>query len=84
MSILNLKNTSLLKTKSYINGQWLDADSGKTFDVKDPASGKVIASVADLGVAETRRAIEAAEKAMQSWKKKCPKNGQIYYVSGMN
>jgi len=73
MSILNLKNTSLLKTKSYINGQWLDADSGKTFDVKDPASGKVIASVADLGVAETRRAIEAAEKAMQSWKKKMSK-----------
>jgi succinate-semialdehyde dehydrogenase/glutarate-semialdehyde dehydrogenase len=73
MSILNLKNTSLLKTKSYINGQWLDANSGKTFDVKDPASGKVIASVADLGVAETRRAIEAAEKAMQSWKNKMAK-----------
>ncbi|MFQ3194194.1 MAG: succinate-semialdehyde dehydrogenase/glutarate-semialdehyde dehydrogenase [Colwellia sp.] len=73
MSILNLKNTSLLKTKSYINGQWVDADSGKTFDVKDPASGKVIASVADLGVAETRRAIEAAEKAMQSWKNKMAK-----------
>jgi succinate-semialdehyde dehydrogenase/glutarate-semialdehyde dehydrogenase len=73
MSILNLKNTSLLKSKSYINGQWLDADSGKTFDVKDPASGEVIASVADLGVAETRRAIKAAEKAMQSWKNKMAK-----------
>ncbi len=73
MSILNLKNTSLLKTKSYINGQWLDADSGKTFDVKNPASGEVITSVADLGVDETRRAIEAAEKAMQSWKNKTAK-----------
>ncbi|MBB1271826.1 NAD-dependent succinate-semialdehyde dehydrogenase [Psychromonas sp. SR45-3] len=69
MSISNLKNTSLLKTKSYINGQWLDADSGQTFDVIDPANGEVIASVADLGVGETHRAIQAAEKAMQPWKK---------------
>ena len=73
MSILNLKNTSLLKTKSYINGQWLDADSGQTFNVTDPASGEVIACIADLGVNETRRAIEAAEQAMQSWKMRTAK-----------
>lgn len=73
MSILNLKNTSLLKTKSYINGQWLDADSGQTFNVVDPANGDVIACIADLGKDETRRAIEAAEKAMQSWKNRTAK-----------
>jgi succinate-semialdehyde dehydrogenase/glutarate-semialdehyde dehydrogenase len=73
MSILNLKNTSLLKTKSYINGVWLGADSGKTFDVRDPASGEIITSIADLGKDETRRAIEAADKAMHSWKKRTAK-----------
>ena len=69
MSLLNLKNTALLKTQSYINGQWLSADSGQSFDVTDPANEEVIAHVADLGANETRRAIEAAEQAMQSWKK---------------
>ncbi|WP_444921260.1 NAD-dependent succinate-semialdehyde dehydrogenase [Microbulbifer sp. CnH-101-G] len=65
--MLELKNPALLRTQSYINGQWIDADSGATFDVKDPATGKVVASVADLGAAETRRAIEAASAAWSDW-----------------
>ncbi|WP_372741633.1 NAD-dependent succinate-semialdehyde dehydrogenase [Neptunomonas sp.] len=77
MSISNLKDTSLLKTQSYINGQWVHADSGKTFAVTDPSSGAVIAQVADLGAAETRRAIDAADQAMQSWKKKTAKERSI-------
>ncbi len=77
MSFSNLKDASLLKTQSYINGEWVNADSGATFDVIDPASGEVIAQVANLGAAETRRAIEAAEQAMQDWKKRTAKERSI-------
>ncbi len=73
MPISQLKDSSLLKTQSYINGQWVDADNGTTFDVTDPATGNVIAKVADLGAAQTRQAIEAADVAMQSWKQKTAK-----------
>ncbi|MFA0810697.1 NAD-dependent succinate-semialdehyde dehydrogenase [Microbulbifer epialgicus] len=65
--MLELKNPALLRTQSYINGQWIDADSGVTFDVTDPATGKVVASIADLGADETRRAIEAASAAWPAW-----------------
>ncbi|WP_444885865.1 NAD-dependent succinate-semialdehyde dehydrogenase [Microbulbifer sp. PSTR4-B] len=65
--MLELKKPALLRTQSYINGQWVDADSGATFDVKDPATGKVVASIADLGADETRRAIEAASVAWPDW-----------------
>ncbi|MBU2966067.1 NAD-dependent succinate-semialdehyde dehydrogenase [Amphritea sp. 2_MG-2023] len=77
MSILDLNDSSLLKTQAYINGQWIDAESGKTFDVTDPATGNVIAKVADLGVIETRYAIEMAEQAMQSWKKMTAKERSV-------
>lgn len=77
MSILDLNDNSLLKTQAYINGQWIDAESGKTFDVTDPATGNVIAKVADLGVIETRYAIEMAEQAMQSWKKMTAKERSV-------
>ncbi|HLH74726.1 MAG TPA: aldehyde dehydrogenase family protein, partial [Chloroflexota bacterium] len=57
-------------TKTYgilINGEWQDADSGKTFAVRNPATGELLADVADGGVAETRRAIEAAHRAFPTW-----------------
>lgn len=68
-----LKDPSLFKTKAYVNGQWIDADSGKTFPVVNPATGEKIAEVPRLGVAETRRAIEAAEAAFPAWKAKTGK-----------
>ena len=77
MSISNLKDPSLLKSQSYINGQWTDADSGRTFDVIDPASGEVLAQVADLSAIETGRAIEAADQAMQTWKKQTAKDRSV-------
>lgn len=73
MTILTLNDKSLFKTQAYINGQWVDADNGATFNVTDPATGKVIAEVADLGAMQTRQAIESAQIAMQSWKKKTAK-----------
>lgn len=64
---MHLSDPTLLKSHAYIGGSWVDADDGATFDVADPATGEVIAKVADVGVAETTRAIEAAAHAQKGW-----------------
>lgn len=51
----------------YINGEWVGADAGKTFEVFNPANGKTLDNVADGGPEETRRAIELAHKAYGTW-----------------
>lgn len=65
---MQLKNQSLFKTKSYINGQWVDAVSGETFRVTNPFNGELLAEVSDCGVEETRIAIEAAGEAFKTWR----------------
>ena len=55
---IQISDQALLKTQAYINGQWVDADSGETVAVTNPANGEVIAEVAKCSTAETRRAIE--------------------------
>ncbi len=62
-----LKDPSLLITDAYIAGEWVAADSGATLNVTNPARGDVIAQVADCGVAETTRAIDAAYTAQKPW-----------------
>ncbi|GAB1479349.1 NAD-dependent succinate-semialdehyde dehydrogenase [Paracoccaceae bacterium] len=62
-----LKDPSLLSTKAYVAGQWIDADDGTTFPVINPARGDVICQVPNLGRAETARAIAAANTAMKEW-----------------
>ena len=62
-----LKDPSLLATKAYLAGAWLDADDKATFAVTNPARGDTIAQVADLGRSETARAIAAAESAQKEW-----------------
>ena len=64
---MELQDPTLLRTQAYVGGEWIDADSGATFDVTDPATGDVVASVADLGVDETRRAVDLAEVAQKAW-----------------
>jgi len=64
-----LKDPSLFRMQCYIDGAWVDADSKKTFDVDNPATGEMLGHVPDMGGAETRRAIEAANRAFASWKK---------------
>ncbi len=63
-----LKDSSLWRTQSYINGQWADADAKGLFAVDNPADGSVIAQVADCGAAETQRAIAAAAAALPAWR----------------
>jgi succinate-semialdehyde dehydrogenase / glutarate-semialdehyde dehydrogenase len=70
---LQLKAMQLLRNQGLIDNQWVGADSGKTFAITNPATGAVVAQVADMGAAETRRAIAAAEKALPLWRKKTPK-----------
>ena len=65
---MNLSDKSLFRTQAYVDGQWIDADSGATLTVKNPATGTSIAEIARCGTAETRRAIEAAERAQRRWR----------------
>src|SRR3954467_10182765 len=70
---LSLKDPKLFREQCYVDGEWLDATSRKSIDVKNPATGAMLGSVPDLGAAETRRAIEAAERAWPAWREKTAK-----------
>lgn len=65
---MQLKDTSLFRQQAYIDGAWLDADSGETLKVNNPASNETLGTVPKMGAAETRRAIEAAERALPAWR----------------
>ncbi|MDF7630114.1 NAD-dependent succinate-semialdehyde dehydrogenase [Erwiniaceae bacterium L1_55_4] len=58
--------SSLLRTGWYCNGQWLESD--RTYDVTNPADNSVVAQVANVGAAETHRAIDAAAAALPAWR----------------
>lgn len=61
-----------------INGQWLPAASGKTFDVEDPATGKVLMSISDAGAEDGAAALDAAAAAQASWARTAPRErGEI-------
>lgn len=57
-----------LRESAFIGGHWVAADNGARFSVSDPATGETLGSVPDMGAAETRRAISAAEKALPLWR----------------
>lgn len=63
-----LHSTNLLHEACFINGRWVQADSNKVFAVRNPFDGNVIGHVPDCGKVETKRAIEAANKAWGSWR----------------
>ncbi|MDE2851260.1 MAG: NAD-dependent succinate-semialdehyde dehydrogenase [Acidobacteriota bacterium] len=65
---IELANPGLLRDQAYIDGQWVDADSGETFAVDNPATGEALAEVACCGGAETKRAIDAAGRAFEQWR----------------
>ncbi|QTN25723.1 NAD-dependent succinate-semialdehyde dehydrogenase [Rhizobacter sp. AJA081-3] len=67
-NIAGLKDSSLLKTQALVGGHWLDANDGRSTPVLDPADGSEIARVPNMGVAETRRAILAAQQALTDWR----------------
>jgi succinate-semialdehyde dehydrogenase/glutarate-semialdehyde dehydrogenase len=64
----------LIPAATLIDGQWVErSDSGKTFEVRNPATGELLATLPDMGVSETRRAIAAAEAAQRAWAAKTGK-----------
>ena len=63
------KTSHFMRQANLINGEWVQADSGQTVDVNNPATGLKIGTVPKSGKAETRRAIEAADAAFKSWRK---------------
>lgn len=71
--MLNLKDATLLKQQCYLNGRWLDADSGVTIAVTNPANGEIMGTIPKMGAGETRRAIEAANAALPAWRAKTAK-----------
>ncbi len=68
---LPLKDPKLFRTQCYIDGEW--TGNGKTFAVVNPATGAQLGTVPKLGAEETRRAIDAAERAWPAWRAKTAK-----------
>ena len=68
MRTLELQDPGLLKARCYIDGQWVDADSGATLEVRNPATGALVGTIPNVGAAQTRAAIAAAHRAFESWK----------------
>lgn len=74
---MKLKDPKLFRTQAYIDGKWVDADKGETLTVDNPANGKTLGTVPKMGTAETRRAIEAANKAFPAWAAKPAKDRSV-------
>ena len=61
-----------------IDGQWRDASGGRTFDVEDPATGKVLLSIADASTEDGALAMDAAAAAQDAWARTAPRErGEI-------
>ena len=72
--VLSLNNPALLLDAGFINGKWVKlAINGATFDVTNPSTGAIIATLPDMGVAQTKDAIDAAYAAQDSWAKRTGK-----------
>ncbi len=65
---LPLKDPELFRQANLIGGQWVQAESGKTITVRNPATGEPVGTVPAMSAAETRRAIEAARDAYPAWR----------------
>ena len=67
---MKLRDKKLFRQHCYIDGEWVDASSRETIPVKNPATGETLGTVPKLGAEETRRAIEAADRALPGWRGK--------------
>lgn len=74
---MKLNNPDLLRSQSYINGNWVDAKDGNAFAVDNPATGAHIAHVANLGADQAQVAIDAASAAFPAWRARTAKERSI-------
>jgi succinate-semialdehyde dehydrogenase/glutarate-semialdehyde dehydrogenase len=72
-SPLALKDSTLLREQCYVDGRWIGADGGGSIPIVDPATGALVGTAPVFGAAETRRAIEAANRALPAWRAKTAK-----------
>jgi succinate-semialdehyde dehydrogenase/glutarate-semialdehyde dehydrogenase len=70
--MLRLSDPSLFKPQAFINGQFVDATSGRTYDITDPASGRLIGTMPEMNETDTQTAIDAALAAQPSFRKTTP------------
>jgi succinate-semialdehyde dehydrogenase/glutarate-semialdehyde dehydrogenase len=67
---LALRDSKLFQQLCFIDGSWTGADNDETIDVTNPATGEKIGTIPKMGAGETRRAIEAANRAYPEWRAK--------------
>ncbi|KAJ7769668.1 succinate-semialdehyde dehydrogenase [Mycena maculata] len=72
-SVFGLKDFSLIKTQGFIGGKWVDAKGRETITVTNPATLEELGTVPEMGLAETKEAIDAASKALPEWSTTTPK-----------
>jgi succinate-semialdehyde dehydrogenase/glutarate-semialdehyde dehydrogenase len=70
---MKLKDPKLFRQQCYIDGAWVDADGGGAIPVENPANGEKLGTVPKMGADETRRAIEAADRALPAWRARTAK-----------
>ncbi len=70
---MKLQDERLFRQHCYIDGEWVDAISRETIRVTNPANGETLGTVPKMGAEETRRAIEAADRALPAWRAKTAK-----------
>jgi len=70
---MHLKDPSLLRSDAFIDGAWCRADDGATVEIRNPADGSIVGTVPVMRGGETRRAIEAAARALPEWSKRTAK-----------
>ena len=74
---MELNNKSLFKQKCFINGEWVDSSSGETLEVNNPASLEIIGNVPKCSVLETKKAVDDANTAFQTWKETTAKERSV-------
>jgi succinate-semialdehyde dehydrogenase / glutarate-semialdehyde dehydrogenase len=65
---MKLKDSKLFRQQCYVDGKWVEADNRESIPVNNPADNSILGTVPKMGADETRRAIEAAERALPEWR----------------
>jgi succinate-semialdehyde dehydrogenase/glutarate-semialdehyde dehydrogenase len=74
---MKLKDPALFRQRCYVGGEWVDADDKETIPVNNPADNSILGTVPKMGADETRRAIEAAERALPEWRARTGKERAV-------
>ena len=74
---VTLTDPKLFRQSCYVDGAWVNARGGATINVDNPATGEIVGTVPKFGAAETRDAIESANRAFLEWRKKTAKDRAV-------